>query len=112
MDTGLRRYDTEGNGGSGGLNEGRIYRGALLGRRGDDQLAVVIDREPSLARRLDDAGMPVDLAGVGSADHGDQRRLGILARVAEPAIDPDRHVDDVARLQRDRALDRAFQPED
>src|SRR5438874_323448 len=82
------------------------------GRVGDDQLAVVIDREPGPTGRLDDARVPVDLAGVGAADDGDQRRLGIVASVAESAIDPDRHVDDVAGLQRDRTFDLALQPED
>src|SRR5207302_1988708 len=71
VDTGFRRHDKEGTAASGGR---------LLGRLGDDQLAVVIDREPGLAGRLDDAWVPIDLAGVGAADHGDQRRLGIVAR--------------------------------
>jgi hypothetical protein len=55
--------------------------------------------------------VPVHLAGVRAADDRDQCCLGVVTGVAEAAVDADRDVDDVARLQRDLALGLAFQPE-
>src|SRR5580704_9187046 len=59
---------------------------ALRRRLVDDQIAVVVDREPGLARFRHHRGMPVDLAGVGTADDRHQQRLGTAGEIAEAAI--------------------------
>src|SRR5712691_910903 len=77
----------------------------------DDQVSVVVDREPGLARFPDHRRMPVDLAGVGAADDRHEERVRTVGQIAEATIDADRHVAHVALVEIDRALLIAFQPE-
>src|SRR5580704_3276689 len=60
----------------------RTLRRRLVG----DQIAVVVDREPGLARFRHHRGMPVDFAGVGTADNRHQQRLGAAGEIANTAI--------------------------
>src|ERR1700722_5511504 len=92
----------------GGLNYCRA--GVLRRRLVDDQIAVVVDREPGLARLRHHRRMPVDLAGVGTADDRHQQRLGAADEIAEAAIDADRDVAHVALVEIDGLLGIAFQP--
>src|SRR5437667_7131033 len=86
-------------------------RSALLFRSGlaDDQVAFIVDREPGLARFIDDARVPVYLSGIGSADDRDQSRIRIIAGIAKAAIDADRNIDDVPQVEGDLALAVAFE---
>src|SRR5580704_13130163 len=83
---------------------------ALRRRLVDNQIAVVVDREPGLARFRHHRGMPVDLAGVGTADDRHQQRLGAAGEIAEAAIDADRHVAHVALVEINGLLGVSVQP--
>src|SRR6516162_249392 len=78
----------------------------------DDQVAVIVDRQASFPCFVDNARVPVDLPGVRSADDRDQGRIRIIAGVAETAVNPNRDIDDIARVERDLAFAVTFEPVD